>query len=789
MFPSTLFPQQQQTAQTQQRSGFPLWAVFFAFFLFIGHLVFTGIGILPRGKADIGSGFTIIEGSIGSQQNGLYIPSFGQAVTVYGSRVGFSLPSSQELFVDGGGTVTFVDARHVSLGEASRVFFQSLFSREPFMLSTDFLRVRPSGSAVAIIREGKNVIITALDGGVVVEFLPEGLNHVFVPSGFQVTIHADKVSSRLAQLLPAKLLKEFPLQAIDEHSVWLVAAKEYVQETRSRLTTSFLLRMNERAVPAAPNSLRELARRGLFLLAQAATFDPARKDIRSADFVGRARENAIVALAHSDTDVGSAWQAAFTELLPDNAPDDVVLREVHALSLLTPSYPAYSLKETFLAKTAKARFPDELSFQLLRAFLDDARRIISLDAPRAFTTLATYREVMEDLLRGASVSALQSMRDSLSQERQALFALLSNDPAFYRVSSFEIVSLLETALEQTVTSQEDLDEFRQSFIQDNLRASRLLQNAVQAKQVTIPDTVALGNYLIRRSQSLRPSGLVRAAVNAFYEEELRRAAIFISFLQEPGTSRLIGSDIFRERFERFQKERATLLSLQQYLQKIGDATEDTTSFTSLREQTLAHFNAIGAVIDSLSEHPDRPGLIVIGEATLSGVPFSGVYDPEKRVFFDIQVKGQTIQTSVSLTQLAFLLENIDSLAAREKAPKRKEREAHGVEDPSQFEDVVRELIRTRMENSGISVSLDAVSVLDFDRNIFAVKRAVLSSDPDSTLFSFSFRASDDSVTSLILHLASGDRRVAGAVFLENLADRVRILLPHQEETREEAKEV
>lgn len=603
---------------------------------------------------------------------------------------------------------------------------------------TDRVGVLPQDASTFVRKVEDRVTVFAAHHPTRVAFLAEGddptvLNDYVLTESHQVDVLESTLNSALGELRYTKLTKEYPFvyKELDKwESSWEVALDSDLHRLRAVYDT-FLQELRRTGTGgSSADSMWSKVKAGIAKLRSWITFDKnylvEKEERDDLEILLQA-----LYLIRENRDIDALERLSrFQETVEDFESVDSFGPMIRVFSAVEWGHEFYPVKVLLRDVQVSAASEDdqfELALVFLRDRLNEMYDLLDLGeraiAPEA---LLEYKVEWTRLLASSGVIFRDHVR-YLTEERQILQNLLFREDTFYSLASYEALSELEYRILSLTAAEYDLNEERQSFIQDKIRMLGKLVPLIDDGVVGLKDGADLGMYLLEESQSLMSDLTTEVAVSEFFRNRLEELQHQFDFIESPEFSLGVGS--FEERLQDFLDKEDDLDALSAYvtgLQSEADSqVVNDTAETSLAEAEVAlRGEQVGFdYLSPIFRDPQDYRLFRIEGGHVGGISFEANYDRLTQLIYDLSVQGEAFSSGVKLSNFSRVVsEAISQNRATLALPS-------GNDDTdneervllSPVEKVAVELARNDIETlSELRPQSRDISVLSLDDNLFHV---------------------------------------------------------------------
>lgn len=565
--------------------------------------------------------------------------------------------------------------------------------------------------------DAQSLTVAAVEHPALVNFYKDEteLNALNVPGGYRMGISLAKITDTLAKLRLTKLSKEFPVFALSDSdlSEETMTALKDIRANYDASTVAFLNQLQDESDfgPALSGFGSQLSN-GLTTFQNTLTVIPTAKDrlmeARKADSLVYAMSNYLSGNAEAGLYWLGQWQGY--------EQDPEALKALYSdLFFVLPGDELYPVKQA----TAQFLFPHEDRFLALRREYAEIENLLErasqVDAQKAYSD---YETQFEALLDSGALDDAQYL-DEINREYVLLELMLRSNSVFYTKDSTQLLTLLEQKIFTLAGNSSDLDEERQAFVQSKLRFLANLFNYVLDKKITVKEASALASELIYEAESYLSSISSQVAVRDYFESKLSEYTISVQFMSSP---EFYSYDSFETGLADYKKKLADLNDLNTYLQNIRDGEEAVATIsveeaTQIAKDDLYTHGIQYKDVNPVGDSANR--LFEIQGGRTAGYAFTGKYDREGQLLYDVVVGELRFSTGLTLENAKTVIENA---MADQAATPDDTSDTEGLEpqtdSASLAENVALELVKSQFEEAGLDTSSFSFVIVDLEQNLF-----------------------------------------------------------------------
>lgn len=579
------------------------------------------------------------------------------------------------------------------------------------------VRVSPEAASAWVSFANDQVEVFSAHHATRVSFLasdepPSILNDYILTESHRVTLSSTPFDPALAQLRYTKLTKEYPFVYETEDQwkeEWTVALRSDLDRLRA-LETAFFSEVRRRG--EAQTSTGHLAR----------WFKPIYRAVRDGLTLEDQRRVSFEQSEALDQFYAALYDPSRLQGLSgvDLAPFAAVFHAV------LPGNPSYAAKE--LLRQGRP------SLASLRERLYEIYDLLDRGEPeQAAQALADYRAQWGALFDREG-AALAPHVQTLTEERQILHYLLFQEDVFYTLADYETLAEFEDRIVHLTAAEFDLNEERQTFVQDKIRYVTRLVALVEERKVGAKAGSELGFKVIEDAEALLDDLTQKAAVTDYFSTLLASFKPKFAFIASADFS--LGKGSFEERYAAYLKKQADLSDLASYIGRLGEGGGDgPNGFAGFagsisREQALqeatADFAEAGVMVAALMPLDD-PGhrLFTVQGGRVGLNAFSGNYDRASGLIYDLRVGDKAFSSGVRLDQLAATIRNVNQVPSEGEADGDSGTEEANGEANSALSPAAKlalDLAKQGFEGeSDVELDPNSVTLLDLNQNLFQIQ--------------------------------------------------------------------
>jgi len=339
-------------------------------------------------------------------------------------------------------------------------------------------------------------------------------------------------------------------------------------------------------------------------------------------------------------------------------------------------------------------------------------------------------------------SQLSAFRKDISEERELLAVLLTRESGFYDPQYFDLLDDFERAIFRVAASGVDLDEERQAFVSGKVKVLNNIEELLRVSGISVSDATDVMLYLLDSADVLMDEIDSRAAILSYFEAELFEAAQVLEFINSTEYSSLSGS--FDGKLGAYLRNKEDIDNLKDYLQSLHLGSPDEGDLTLEEAKAIVYAAFSGAevaytAVSSLGDSGYR--LFDVDGGKIGGIAFEAKYDREGELFYDLKIGDVRLATGVSLFGLA---EVADGLLKEEFSESPVPSPLSSVEenDLSYAEQLAISLLTDYLSGYGIYITSSNVVSSDLSENLFYLKGVAVGEFE----LEFFVHASDDLIT-------------------------------------------
>ena len=554
----------------------------------------------------------------------------------------------------------------------------------------------------------------------------ELLNNYLLTESYKVALPQSKITETLSQLRYTKLTKEFPFIFVKEKE-WEEGWSSALSSDLNRLNDAYIAFLSDlrRAGDggAEVGSLRDRLNNAYRLFRSWLTLDRSYlESVESEDELSLLHQ-ALYLILHGED---SAAQERLSRFVPAVSTFDSFERIAALVQIFRAvewGSDFYGVKELLRElEYESTALDDRLAFRLdvqrerlneIYDLLDQGERGAAQEA------LLEYSDEWADVIDRAGLQ-LGDQVQRITEERQMLQNLLYREDTFYSRPSYEVLTQLEDRILSLTAEEYDLNEERQQFIQDKIRMMTRLVYLVDIGLVGPEEGHLLGQRLVKESRELLDRVTSRAAITSYFVSRVDELEWKFAFVGSPEF--LLGEGSFDDRLADYREKQQDLSDLSSYIaglrdQPVVDSGIPLDEALAKAEQALQREGIQFSVLTPLGDVNHRLFRIEQGRSGLND--FTGNYDRETDLIYDLEVNGEVFSAGVLLGNLVEAIEVAISTEAF--VDEMIDVDLPGPERLSPVEELAIDLARTEFkELSDVEVRFDDVSIVDLESNIFSM---------------------------------------------------------------------
>ena len=563
--------------------------------------------------------------------------------------------------------------------------------------------------------ETQDLSVYAIEHPALVTFFSEQteLNALNVPGGYRMEVSVAKITTTLAKLRLTKLSKEFPIYELSDEDMTeeMSAALEGVRDDYDASAIAFLNQANEDSdFGPALTGLGSQLSKGYTSFQEALTVIPTAEErlveLRKQEYLTYAISNVL----SEDATTGAYWLSEWKTF----EQDPQLLKDLYSsLFFVLPGDELYPVKQA----AAELLFPHEDAFLELRREYSEIENLLErasqVDAEQAYLA---YEAQFEKQLDSGAFDDPEYL-DEINREYILLELMLRSNSVFYTTDSTHLLKVLEQKIFTLAGSSTDLDEERQAFVQSKLRFLSNLFNYVLDKKITIKEASDLAEELIYEGETYLNAITSQVAVSDYFKSKLSEYTFSLQFMNSP---EFYSYDSFEEGLADYKLKVADLDDLNAYIQNIRDG-EETVAVISVEEATQIAKDELYTHgiqykdVNSLGDSANRLFEILGGRT--GGYSFTGKYDREGQILYDVVVGEVRFSTGLTLENVKTVIEN--AMAEQDLVLEETEVVETSDGNGSLTESVALELVQTQFEVAELDVDSFSFSIVNLDENEFS----------------------------------------------------------------------
>ncbi len=565
--------------------------------------------------------------------------------------------------------------------------------------------------------EAQSLTVYAIEHPALVSFFDgeTELNALNVPGGYRMGVSLAKITETLAKLRLTKLSKEFPVFELSDEDMTeeMNQALQAVRDHYEASTIAFLneLQANSDLGPSLTGLGSQLSK-GYTSFQDALTLVPTAKErlleVRKEDSLIYAVSNYL----SGDPTSGAYWLSQWSTYEQD---PQFIKDYYSSLFFVLPGDELYPVKQAM----AELLFPHEDAFLELRREYAEIENLLErashVDAEQAYLN---YEAQFEKLLDSGALDN-SAYFDEINREYVLLELMLRSNSVFYTTDSTHLLKVLEQKIFTLAGSDSDLDEERQAFIQSKLRFLSNLFNYVLDKKITVEEASDLAEELIYEAEAYLNAITSQVAVRDYFKSKLTEYSLSVQFMNSP---EFYTYDSFEEGLVDYKKKVADLEDLNTYIQNIRSGEEEEAVMpleeaTQIAKDDLYTHGIQYKDVNPLGDSANR--LFEIEGGRTAGYTFTGKYDREGQILYDVVVGEVRFSTGLSLDNVRSVVESVmtETGTSTEEVTEVETPET-SQEGGSLTESVALELVQSQFEEAGLDIASFTFEIVDLEANEF-----------------------------------------------------------------------
>ena len=604
-------------------------------------------------------------------------------------------------------------------------------------------------------------------------------NYFFLPEGNRIDIAESKVSEKLATLLLSKLVKEFPIQIVLTEDLlkdeFYQQNLEYDNLYADRYVRAYFESLNDTVVLRKFSNLQQLFlehfERNKFPLIVSD-----RKAVLSKEnFLSKVFEIAQVWSLDEEQRLAernsgqfySFWHSSLSFLNFDSR--KYLDSELYELQGVLHTSVLYAGKK-HVWDAAYDTLRNQRDFAgLAKLLLNNLEEVYDLidrtEYGRALVSFNEWSARLNLFLSSYNKDDLMPYYGDVQVLRQNVTNLFARYSDFYDEDYFDTLTYTDQKLIELSPDKLEQEENRQTIVQDRIKILKRLSYLIQNNKIDRKDGISLGQSMLANLVTVRNQALYRVAIYDYFDSEIDGQTLLFEFYESPEYLLLKGG--FDEAFAAFQASRADWDSLQEYLKKVQpgrtkvkrvDADKSIASVYEQFTERKIYPGKIGALLD------DQNRLYEIEEGNVGQNTFSGMFDNETKLMYDLTVNGQRLSKGVHIDKLREVVNSIafvdgEITSARSDSEDVVSEEMAENVSYSSAESLALTLAVKELSEVGFFIGRSDVEILDLLENRFYVRNVEL--DEFSHVLSFEFDNTHDRLSKVVVEAEVPDI-VAGA---------------------------
>jgi hypothetical protein len=680
--------------------------------------------------------------------------------------------------------------------ESGRLWINNLFNTVTYNLYTDKVLLVPGNAVFEIAYNGAklnvynhqhdlNVGLLAKPYSELSEAGKDGLfyNYFFLPEGNSIEIAESKISEKLATLLLSKLVKEFPIRLVlteelEKDSWYETNMKRDLEVLNSQLMT-YADSLGDTMLFRKFNNLQELYfshfERNKFPLVLSDDKSIASKEVFLMKIFSVGQKwsflEDIKASSHNSKQFYSLWQSSLNYLNFDAR--NYLAAELDALEGVLHTNTLYSGKRHLWdANFAELRDKKDHKalVDLLASNLEEIYDLIDqTDNARALESFTEWSARLNLLMGSYNKDDLKPFYADIETLRHMVTNLFFRYSDFYVEEHFDVLTYVDQKLIELAPDRLEEEENRQTMIQDRIKILKKLSYLIQEDKIDKAVSLELGRSMLTSVKNLRNQALYRVAIYNYFDSEIAEQELLFEFYASPEYVLLKGS--FEEAFAEFQGRRQDWQALQDYLKKVqpGKRKVKRVDTDLLIAEVYEQFVDRDIFPDSIGVLGDEQNrLFEIKDGKIGQHDFSGMFDNETKLIYDVKVGEKLLGKGVHIDKLR---EVVNSIVLVEKGEGDEVEEVFGEEFSdnvkySSAEDLALTLTVNELNSSGFFVAKADVEILDLLKNRFYVKNVSL--DEFSYSLSFEFDNTSDTLSKVRIEVVKEDTEAGQGTTTETI---------------------
>lgn len=612
------------------------------------------------------------------------------------------------------------------------------------------------------------------------------LNSVLVSEGNQLSVALSKIQPKLEKLLYSKLVKEFQYAPVSLESLrqntWYQSNYVKDKDRREGLLKRVVDAIKDRGLAVSDpeslySSLIERMRNGRALM----TFDPRKREEQRVASALVSLDDAIYFYATSQQASGDKRMAYFQSQLQALSLDssmmsvmgDALWQRFINYSLFIPQDgPLFRIRSQLRDTLLSLQGDHTLTFSrvapLVRSYLFDIYQSLSVDSSQGQQLLSAYFKAFRKIFTSYS-GDIAKHPNVLAEENQILTHMYLRDPMFYKDPHFQALFDLQSQWLSLLPAGRDKDEENQTLVASKIDLMKKLRFFFFGEKIAVNDASAvLFRLLSDISSAIYQTD---AAVAQYFKDNLDAQQDFWLYLNTTdfAESKIYGSTN-RERFEAFLKNKkdvAEIDKLQQGL--LGTIAINAPESKQTLEDIQKIFAEVGVVNVKLSPLLDKDqSQVFVESAEYNSIPFSCIYDRDKRLISDVKVYSEVIlAAAVPLEKIKNILQvkpQQQMFSSADPVPTSQE---------DRVEKVAKLFLLKKLQELAFSLDVSQIGTLNYAKKLFSVKGAKLLFDKSQIEVDFVINLMNNSVSQVKVFILTEQQSMPGEFTLGGIADAVK----------------
>lgn len=616
------------------------------------------------------------------------------------------------------------------------------------------------------------------------------INSFILTSKHQTSIEASKIAPILKSILYSKLIKEFNYgtinyQNLDDWSQQQLQANQQYQTTLSNLITQQAQKRNLQIQNLQPTESLQSQLANTLTLSHhkriKSRINHSLKNLQDAEHLTLTNQETLAKLRIKE------FQKSINEITSSNQNIPIVInsleKELQKYQALEAQDPTFKIKNTLLQiifdnlNSISSQTGDKTTLlktlNLNREFIYSTSLIIDQNTNTANQLLNQYNQNIDDFLQ-QNQKHLSSITKNLAEENQILNQLIAPNPKLYTDRNFNSKSLLENSWIQQLPPGNELREEKQTLIAEKVKLLQKLQHFFFNEKISVENAKDIVSRLTQEISQYQENKS-QVAVQKLFSQQLQDFENFWRYLNAPeyssATATLNYGKTHKERYQKFLTATDQAKEIDSLKNTIIGTPEPQTTTESAKTTTqiISELELFG--LSSIQVSP-------ITKNTQTSTQINGQYQSQEfiatyywrnKTLENMTLDGEQLNIQrLKIGQLASYLESLKN------TPQNSTTSTTTKINEPEIETRARIIVKQRLNEEKIPVTLNNVNIIDLDKTIFQVTDLQINENPE-ILISFQFNSKQNLVSEINIKGPEYNRNLTGTLSI-NKSNLIEVVL-------------